>query len=708
MIRKNYDKGIYFASVEDPTELAAGMQEKIREWRGWCANRGLIDLWKRKLSNYYGISAGGNTSQRISRGGSEGELSMMKVNDLHNLIQNQLVLVTGQRPAGVAKAINSDTKSQKAAKIGTAVAEYYMSSHGFEGKFVNAALISLLCDESFVELGWDKSAGDPIMMNAETGQPEMSGDATMNVHSPWNVSRDPGMPVEIAQWHIITFPLNRFDAAANYPRFKDEILMVGDDNLGMDGELDYIPESSDAIKGHLLVHDRTAAVPSGRYSLMIGDTVVFDTELPFPDYPVQRMSSEDVINSCTGYSAANDVMALEEATDALVSVVLTNQVTFGGQCLVAPEGINLNHTELAKGVRLFKLPPDQVNSLKSLDLLHTPPEIFNFIGLLGNKKEQQLGINSVVRGQPEGQLSGASGSALALIQAQAISFNSGTQRSYFTLMSDSMTSLISILRVYADTPRIARIVGKAKASGLKEFRWTGNDLQAVSSIVYEMTNAVSQTLGGRLTMAQDLLKTPGMIKSPKQYINVVSTGNLDVLTEDDEADALNILEENEWLTEGKPVKAVITQIHADHIKSHTSQISLEMAVGDPATLNRILAHIQDHITLWQQASESNPGILMATGQPPLLPAGGPSTGGPQAGGPVHPLAAPPPQLAPPGAHPGPAGPQINPGNGKGHMQALVGGGNAPVLQKASQIHQPNLPMVAGTQNRAVVPGVTTA
>jgi hypothetical protein len=39
-----------------------------------------------------------------------------------------------------------------------------------------------------------------------------------------------------------------------------------------------------------------------------------------------------------------------------------------------------------------------------------------------------------------------------------------------------MTKLIGILRVYADTPRVAKIVGKSKASGLKEFKYTGDDL----------------------------------------------------------------------------------------------------------------------------------------------------------------------------------------------------------------------------------------
>jgi hypothetical protein len=121
---------------------------------------------------------------------------MIKVNDLRSLIQEQLVIVTSQRPAGQARAINSDTQSLKSARIGTAISEYYMSQIGFEAKFVTATEIALLCDEAYIDLFWDKTAGDPIAVDPVTGTPEMSGDCILRTHAPWNVSRDPGLTLE--------------------------------------------------------------------------------------------------------------------------------------------------------------------------------------------------------------------------------------------------------------------------------------------------------------------------------------------------------------------------------------------------------------------------------------------------------------------------------------------------------------------------------
>lgn len=672
MATKTVRSNEYFAAIEDRNKLASEMTEKIRVYREWASSKGLVSLWAKKLKNYYGVSANGNSSQSVTSGGSEGELSLIKVNDLHNLIQNQLVMVTSQRPAGIARAVNSNTQSLKASRIGTAIAEYYMSQVGFETKFVSATETALLCDEAFVDLFWDKSAGDPIAVDPETGLPEMSGDCVLRTHAPWNVSRDIGLTVEQQKWHIISYKTNRFDAAAMYPKFEEAILSSSDDGIP-EIAMNDTPDGSDSIFCHLLIHDRTAAVPEGRYTLMIAQQIVLDSALPYKDYPVERMTPSDVIDGPIGYSSANDIMALEEVSDGLHSIITTNQITFGGQSLVSPEGANLNFTDMGKGLRVFELPPDMVDKLRSLQLTQTPPEVFNYLSLLGQKKEQAVGSNSVVRGQPEGQLAGASGSAFALIQAQSIAFNSGIQRSYFKLLSGCMTKLIGILRVYADTPRVAKIVGKSKASGLKEFKYTGNDLNDVSSIVYEMVNPMAQSFGGRLTMAQDLLKA-GQVKSPKMYVNFVQTGQLDVLTDDDEADGMLILEENEWLTEGKPFKAIITQMHSDHIKSHTSQITLDMTMNDPDAVGRILSHVQEHIDLWQQASMTNPGILMATGQQPLM--------------------APPPPMG----MPSPGGPQ--------GMSKLIGNGVPPVVQQAGEVRKPGLPTVAGTKEKAVVPGVS--
>jgi hypothetical protein len=677
----------YFAQIKDRSAYVEACLNKIAEWREFCVSRGLNDLWTRKFSNYYGMSEEGYSSQRALPGGSQGELTNIKVNDLHKLVQDQLVVITSMRPAGVAKAVNSDVQSLKNSRIGTAIAEYYLAQAGFEKKFVTACEIALLLDECYVDLLWDKDAGDPVRPDIdpmtgqpiENAQPLMSGDAKLRVHCPYNVARDPALPVDSQKWNIISILFNRYDLAAMYPEFKEQILAASQDNVPQLKIQER--KGEDNVYLHLVVHDRTPAVPHGRYSFIVGDELIADMDLPFPEYPVDRLSPGDVIDGPTGYCQANDILGMEQITDALHSIVATNNITFGGQSIVGPSLSGVEITEVAKGLRYFELPPEQIDKIHALQLTKSAPETYQYIQTLSQKKQEHMGS---VGGTLQAQATqGASGSAMALIQAQSVQFNSGTQRSYFSMLSRVMTKLIGVLRVYADTPRVARIVGKSKASGLKEFKYTGEDLNSISSIVYEMVNPVSQTLGGRMQLAQDLI-TNGMITSPRQYLTVVETGNLDALTSPDEDTNLLILEENEWLSEGKEVTPVITENHANHIKAHMSVIASPESKQDQTIVSAVLQHIQDHLKVWQDASMNNPAILLATGQQPLPPP--PMPGGP---GPMPPQG-------------GPQGPQ-GPSNGPKPAGPPPTNPHGPL--EANQPKGPNLPLNPLTKERAEVPGV---
>ncbi len=675
----------YFAQIDgkiEPERYVDACLEKIATWRQHCSGRGLADLWLRKLSNYYGMSEDSYSSQRALQGGSEGELTNIKINDLHKLVQDQLVVITAQRPAGIAKAVNTDVESLKNSRIGTALAEYYMTQAGMEQKFVDACEIALLVDESWPELSWNKDAGEDvrpvpgpdgkIVKDAKTIK---SGDAVMRVHCPWNVARDPAMKINDQHWHIISILSNRFDLIAMYPAFKEQILAAKQDDVPQLKLQER--KGDDNIYLHLVVHDRTPAIPDGRYSFIIGNSLVGDMKLPFPDYPIDRMTPGDVIDGCTGYCPSNDVMAAEQITDRLHSIVTTNNITFGGQSLVGPPLLGVSVSEVAKGLRYFQLPPEHVDKLKALQLTQTAPETYAYIEKLSAKKQEMLGS---VAGTIQAQAAqGASGSAMALVQAQAVQFNSGTQRSYYRTLSSVMTKLVGVLRVYADTPRVARIVGKLKSQGLKEFKFTGKDLNSISSVVYEMVNPMAQTLGGRMQMAQDLIGN-GQITSARQYLTLVETGNLDALTAPDEEMDLLILEENEILANGEGIPVIATENHADHIKGHMGVGSSPDAKKDPKIQGAKLDHIQQHLDVWRDLSQNNPFLLLATGQQPL---------------PIGPMAGPPPPGGPAPAGGPPPGPPGGPTTPNGPLEA-------------NQPKQPSMPTNPATGEKAVVPGAPAA
>ena len=154
----------------------------------------------------------------------------------------------------------------------------------------------------------------------------------------------------------------------------------------------------------------------------------------------------------------------------------------------------------------------------------------------------------------------------------------------------------------------------------------------MSRVQVEVVSALSKTQAGRVDIADNLLQA-GMIKRPEQYIAVITSGKLDPVIEAEQSELLNIRAENEVLAEAGDVPTILTDNHALHIREHRCVLDNPDSRRDEAVVEATLAHIQQHLSIWAQ---SDPNVLMATGQqpmqapPPEAPPGdasqGPSTG----------------------------------------------------------------------------------
>jgi hypothetical protein len=197
-----------------------------------------------------------------------------------------------------------------------------------------------------------------------------------------------------------------------------------------------------------------------------------------------------------------------------------------------------------------------------------------------------------------------SGTAMALVAQQALTFSSNLQASYNGLIENVGSALIELLQTYAVVPRVAQIAGKSKKSFMREFK--GDDLQGINKIVVDSANAFTKTNAGKVEVANNLLNT-GLIKNAEQYLQVIQTGTLEPLLEHETAQLMLIREENEALSEGGQVVAIMTDDHPTHVLEHAVVLSDPMVRSNPQITQAALAHIQQHIDL---ASNQSP-ILAA-------------------------------------------------------------------------------------------------
>jgi hypothetical protein len=146
---------------------------------------------------------------------------------------------------------------------------------------------------------------------------------------------------------------------------------------------------------------------------------------------------------------------------------------------------------------------------------------------------------------------------------------------------------------------------------LKDF--TGDDLKSINRVIVDLGNPVSRTVAGRIQMAQDLLQAQ-VIKKPEDYIQVIETGSTEPMVSDQRAEELLIDSENEALRDGKPVVVTAVDEHLKHIQCHKAVLAGNDERMDPALVDRVLAHIQEHIT---QLRTVDPALLNALGQAPI-------------------------------------------------------------------------------------------
>lgn len=624
----------YFAS-KDAKDCANVLVQKAEQWDQGLFVNAHFEKIRTSWEYYHGrfSNAMSDDSHELSFTGEQGELVSFPVNHFRNFGLHLLNMTTSQRPRVDAVAVNTDYKSLTQAILAENLLDYYLREKRLEDYLKVAAEQSIVLGEGFIKIEWDAMGGEEYGVNEETGSIIYEGDVKYTNHSTFDVVRDINKEGSGEDdWLIVRSFKNRFDLIAKYPEFENEILAIKTkeyyEAIRFPG---LINAKTDDIPIYEFYHRRSESMPDGRYMLFVSDTaVLFDGALPYREIPVYRIAPNNYMGAPFGYTIMFDLLPLQESVNLLYSTIMTNQHAFGVQNIMAPKGNDINFTQLSGGLNFIEYTPGM--KPEPLNLTQTPAEIFNMLQKVESTMETISGINSVARGNPEASLK--SGAALALVQSQAVQFTSSLQQSYVHLIEKVCTATIKLLQDFAEVPRVASIVGKSKRAYMKEF--TGDDIKGINRVTVELANPLSKTTAGRLEIANNLMQM-GLIKNTDQYFTVLNTGKLDPMIEGEQAELLLIKSENESMMGGELPPVLAIDRHQIHIQEHKSLLADPNLRNDPQLVQTALTHIQEHIN---QLRNTDPDLLMLTGQQPLQPQQPPQGAAPQGpGGPQQPPSA---------------------------------------------------------------------
>lgn len=609
------DSNVYFANK--PTkECIENLEFKIDSWADGLVSSGIVERIRKSWSYYHGsfdyeeMDVDGHG---VKFTGDQGELLKMPVNHYRNIATYLLNITTSTRPAMKARSINTDYKSLSQTILADGLLDYYMREKSLEDILKKATEYAIVLSEGWVKMEWDSSSGEPYGFNEDTKTWVHEGDISYRALGPLEVIRDVMRgDAEEQDWLIVKTYKNKHDLIARYPEFKDEIQAIQTrDTEQMFTYGNYMKVTSEQIPVYEFYHKRTDSVPDGRYIQFLNSEVALvDMPLPYRFIPLFPVRPSQWLGTPFGYTIMFDLLPIQESINMLYSIILTNQNAFGVQNILVPRGSDINYTQLSGGLNVIEYPAG-MQKPEPLQMTSTPAEVFNMLSKLETTMETISGINSVTRGNPEASL--RSGAALALVQAQALQFASGLQQSFVRMVENVGTGTIKLLQDFAIAPRVAAIVGKANRTYLKEFK--GDDLSDINRVVVDITNPVSKSAAGRLQMATDLIQY-NIVDNLEQYMTILTTGNLEVMTQGQQHEMLLVQSENERMAEGESVQVLSLDSHLMHIKEHKAVLYDPDLRKDPKLVQNVLNHIQEHI---EMLKTTNPELLQLIGEQPLSP-----------------------------------------------------------------------------------------
>lgn len=679
---------LYWAAgpVED---LAVKLSEKIQAYGSATLTSGQFVRYARAYQYYYGLSPGGvHATSQVLRGGSAGELAMVRVNHSRSLVNTLLNLIVASKIVWTPKAVNIDFSSVRECELAAAALEYYWVEKRVNLLANRALEEALVFTESFVLSEWDALAGDAYAAMPGAAAPETTGDVRFTAVSTWDVIRDARKPSwDALDWVIVRVYRNKWDLAARHPEFAEDILSAPAD-LQFQKATTTAPfanQDTDDVPVYYFYHKKTRALPAGKMVRFLESKVVLSEDpLPYDDIPLYRVTAGELSGTPYGYSPYLEVLGVQELYDSLQSAIASNQSTFATQVIAMEQGTDVPLDEIAGGMRAIYYPKD-ARPPQGLNLTNTPPEVFKHLEQLKKEMELLMGLNSVVRGEPQsGELSG---SALALLQSQALQQSSTIQSNYLRFVQSLGDCVLQMIRKHASAPMKIAIVGKGNAYLVSEPEVDKDSFTRIKQVQVEIGNPLSQTATGRIELAKELLKM-GVVKTNEQFQQVLLTGRLEPLTQSLNNELLLIKAENEKLMQGTQVQALVLDDHLLHAREHRAVLANIDARQNPAVVEAVLKHIDEHHQLFHEADpttlamvgQTPPPPMMGPGMPPPSPMGGVngSHGGP--GGPNARGSAPAPKQLTPGGMPKPPAkpqPPKNPATGQPHNNT-DGGGMVPL------------------------------
>lgn len=611
----------YWATEPDLRKLGQRLKEARDTSKDSAQSSGRVNMWQRATALYFGLDPDTwRNSITPTFGGSNGEIVNIRGNAYRAFCRQVVTQVTGSRLAYQARPIAYDAESTDIVTVCNAWCDQLLDDHA-EAQMHSAVDTCYRLGEAWVSSLWDPMLGKPIGTD-ENGMQIRTGDIDIRMYRPDEIVRDPDVTGGEHQWIGVLRQRNRWDLLAMFPMHSKAILgceqvqttdIYRQIGFGRGRTAQSQQQGGSGYADQVVVmewyHRPCPALPEGRVTWTIDETVLVDGPSKYEDIPIYPMIVSHEPTGAYGYGDGVDLMGLQQIRDSVLTQITTTRENFGLRNVVCQPGSKVEPELVSMGMRLIEV----TGPIQSLDLEgDATAQGAQALQLITSEMQMITGLNDAALGNAGKSTSGAA----LMVQAQtALQFNGALQRAYAGMFEQVMSSAIRCLRTFSTAEHVIHVVGKNREGVARRFM--AADFNAIDGVRAEVGNPAMRSVGMRYDIAEKLLNAK-VLPSADAFLEMVATGRTEPALEPARLLEAQIERENELLAKGQPVQTAPTDHHAEHIRQHAMVLDDPEVRANEQVAAAVTAHLQEHANTWAQMSMNPMGvsILAATGQQP--------------------------------------------------------------------------------------------
>lgn len=543
-------------------------------------------------------------------------------NHIAPIVETRISKISSNTPSVTVVPASTDESDIESAKLSKEILNSVANRLNLTDLEKTATTWSEICGTAFYKIVWNTNTGRMVATD-ELGNAIREGDVQVEVVSPFEIFPDNlacermedvksiihARAVEIdevrSQWGVDV-------ESENVYAFTLDSLSNNLGGLGYNAHINKVANIE--LTNHCVVIERyirpTKDFPLGRLTIVAGDKLLFDGDLPYINdelnnrtFPFVKQISNYIPGSFFGVSVVDRLIPLQRAYNA----VRNRKHEYFNRSVMNVLAVEDGSID-TDALEMEGLSPGKVlvyrQGSKIPEIMQNPNINLNF----DEEEERLLSEFKTVSGVSDmmtdsyANYTNMSGVALELLAEQDMTRLATAIDSTKLAVKILAKFILRLYKQFAVVPRLLKITGET--GDIQMYYWDQNEICS-DDVVFDASTDTMDSLGQKRTMLLDLIKEGLMYDEDGKFSQSTRKRCLDLLGFGMWENAVDInslqinraKEENITISNNQELKIFPIDDHKIHIDEHTAYIlggEIKKKINGQKIIEKLLKHIEEH------------------------------------------------------------------------------------------------------------------